>query len=306
MNWRIKGIVQKLLSGIPGGMRANDLLQRSVGELRHFDSTVDSKVVDDWLVLAGHLRALDRPIRDLKMLEIGTGWFPTLPFCFFLAGAAECHTFDLYRHLSDKDTQRMIRRLQAHLPALAEAAVRPVEEVKAAYAGLDTRSATAALRSAGITYHAPADAASTGLPPGSIDVAFSNSVLEHVPRDVIQALFHEQCRILKPGGLSVHSVNCGDHYAYFDRSLNPVRYLTYSDREWSFWNNDLLYQNRLRPRDFLEMASTAGLELALVKFTPKAALLRELPRLRIAKRFEGYSPEELCTTSIDFVARRPG
>ena len=205
----------------------------------------------------------------------------------------------------------MIRRLQAHLPALAEAAVRPVEEVKAAYAGLDTRSATAALRSAGITYHAPADAAyatmaSTGLPPGSIDVAFSNSVLEHVPRDVIQALFHEQCRILKPGGLSVHSVNCGDHYAYFDRSLNPVRYLTYSDREWSFWNNDLLYQNRLRPRDFLEMASTAGLELALVKFTPKAALLRELPRLRIAKRFEGYSPEELCTTSIDFVARRPG
>ena len=53
------------------------------------------------------------------------------------------------------------------------------------------------------------------------------------------------------------------------------------------------------------MATAAGLELALVKFTPRAALLTELPRLRIAAEFKSYSAEELCTTSIDFVARRP-
>lgn len=305
MNWRIKGLVQKILSVTPGGMRANDFLQRTVGELRNFDRVVDSKVVDDWLVLAGHFRELNRPIRDIVLLEVGTGWFPTLPFCFYLAGAARCYTIDLHRHLSSKETLRMARRLKIHLPALAKAASRPLVEVEAAYAALNTKDADASLHRAGVAYYAPGDASSTGLPASSVDAAFSNSVLEHVPRSVIQAIFHEQRRILKPGGLSVNSVNCGDHYAYFDQSLNPIQYLTYSEREWRFWNNDLLYQNRLRPRDFLEMAATAGLDLALVKFTPRAALLAQLPGLKIATEFAGYPPEQLCATSIDFVARKP-
>ena len=305
MNWRVKGLVQKGLSIVPGGVSVNDFLQRTVGELRHFDDVVDSKVLDDWVVLAGHLRELGRPIRELAMVEVGTGWFPTLPFCFHLAGATRCHTYDLNRHLSDRETVRMLGRLRRHLPAIAAAAGQPLDEVEAAYQALDRADSTAAMQRAGIDYHAPGDASQTGLAAGAIDVAFSNSVLEHVPREVIQAVFHEHHRVLKPGGLSLHSVNCGDHYAYFDRSLNPVRYLTYPAGRWKLWNNRLLYQNRLRPSDFLDMATTAGLELALVKFSPRPALLTELHTLSIAPEFAGYPPEQLCTTSIDFVARKP-
>src|SRR5579871_1937465 len=119
------------------------------------------------------------------------------------------------------------------------------------------------------------------------------------PSDVSRA-----APVLKPGGLAVHSVNCGDHYAYFDRARNPVEYLTYSENEWSFWNNDLLYQNRLRPSDFLNMARAAGLALPLIEFRPKPALLEKLPSLKIDPRFAAYPPAELCCTSIDFVARR--
>jgi hypothetical protein len=129
--------------------------------------------------------------------------------------------------------------------------------------------------------------------------------MEHIPREVIQAIVHEQRRILKPGALSVHSVNCCDHYAYFDPILNPVRYLTFTEHEWKFWNNNLLYQNRLRPRDFLEMAVAAGLELPFMKLRSRKDLLDQLPQLKIAPEFAGYPPEQLCCTSIDFVARRP-
>src|SRR3546814_2278132 len=69
-----------------------------------------------------------------------------------------------------------------------------------------------------IDYHAPADAASTALGDGEVDVVFSNSVLEHVPEAAIDTMYREAMRILAPGGIMFHSVNCGDHYAYVDRS----------------------------------------------------------------------------------------
>lgn len=305
MNWRIKGVVQNALSAIPGGMLVNDILQRTLGGLRNLDAAVDSKVVNDWLVLADHLRELNETVVGKVMLEVGTGWFPTLPFCFYLGGAKTCHTFDLHRHLSGRDTQRMLQRLSVHREAISTATNYARDLVDSAYAALDLSEAATALQRAGILYHAPADASSTELPANSVDIAYSNSVLEHVPTDVIQAIFHEMQRVLRPGGISMHSVNCGDHYAYFDRTLSPIHYLTYSAARWKVWNNDILYQNRLRPSDFLRMTEIAGLDVIMVKARPNPELLAQLSHLQIAPEFAAYSPEELCTTSIDFVARKP-
>jgi hypothetical protein len=72
----------------------------------------------------------------------------------------------------------------------------------------------------------------------------------------------------------------------------------------SAWNNRLLYQNRLRPADFLQLAEDAGLRVALSRFTPKEKLLKMLPTLAVAEEFSRYAPDQLCATSIDF-ARRP-
>ena len=108
MNWRIKGVVQKSLAAVPGGVALNDLLQRTVGGLRNFDQNVATKVNADWVVFAGHLRELGCSPRGLRFMEIGTGWYPTLPVCWHLAGAAEVITYDLQRHLSQRLTHRML------------------------------------------------------------------------------------------------------------------------------------------------------------------------------------------------------
>jgi hypothetical protein len=132
---------------------------------------------------------------------------------------------------------------------------------------------------------------------------FSNSVLEHVRARDIGAILRETARILKRDGVSLHSVNCGDHYAYFDRSISPINYLKYSDRQWRPWNNGLLYQNRLRPVDFLELAEGAGLEVVLSRFAAKEKLLKLLPTLDVSAQFRKYAPEQLCATNIDFAGR---
>jgi SAM-dependent methyltransferase len=307
MNWRIKGMIQKALGGVPGGSRVNDFLQRTVGHLRDLDGTIDSKVIDDWAVMAAQMRELGISIRGADLVEIGTGWCPALPFCFALAGTRACHTFDLNRHLSPRLTTRTIERIRVHLPRIAQVAGEPENEVEERYRTLAAAVSTEdALQRAGLRYHAPADASRTRLPDKSVDAVFSNSVLEHVPREAILAILQEARRVLKPDGVAIHSVNCADHYAYFDRSITPINYLQYSDREWQFWNNSLLYQNRLRPQDFLDVAREAGLTVALCRFQPKSSLLASLASLRVAPQFQGYPPEQLCTTSIDFAGRPTG
>lgn len=305
MNWWVKGLTQKVLSVLPGGVRVNDLLQRRYGGLRDFRRHVAGKV-DDWAILASHMKELGIALAGLRYMEIGTGWLPTLPICYALSGAREVVSFDLTRHLDARLTFAMVTLLESQLSTIAEAGGRPLVEVEAAYAELRGASTVGdLLRRAQIDYRAPANAAASRLPDGGVDVVFSNSVLEHVPPANIARMMRESRRVLRAGGLAIHSANCGDHYAYFDRNITAINYLTYPGRVWAFWDNWLLYQNRLRPVDFTRIAEEAGLEVVLQKTRPREDLLAALPRLRIAPEFRQYPPEELCCTSIDFVACKP-
>lgn len=281
----------------------NNRLQTAVGNLRDFEANVDAKVVGDWLVLLSHMQELGVRPQNLDYVEVGTGWYPTLPLCYSLAGARGCRTFDVNRHLNDKMTFRMLHRLRHHLSAIAEGTFRPLGEVESAYTQLcDTTTIEELLRRARVDYVAPSDAADSGLPDQSVDVVFSNSVLEHVTPEAIRRIMLETRRILRPGGLAIHSANCGDHYAYFDRSITQINYLTYPEGKWRRWNNGLLYQNRLRPIDFLHMAEAAGLRVVLSKSKPRPELLAALPGLGVAAEFQSYEPAQLASTSIDFVA----
>ena len=305
MDWRIKGLTQKALGIFPGGMQINDLLQRRVGALGDLRSHVTMKVVDDWVVLADYMKELGIGLAGLRYVEIGTGWLPIIPLCYSLAGAQNITTFDLTRHLNGRLTFQVLRMLNSLLPTIAEAGGRSLTEVESTFAHLMEAVTTEELfLRACIDYHAPADAAASGLSDGSVDVVFSNSVMEHVPGQDIARMMDESRRILRDGGVVMHCVNCGDHYAYFDRTITQINYLRYSDREWAFWNNRFLYQNRLRPVDFIQLAEKSGFEIVLLKIQPRAELLEKLPQMAIASQFSHYPAEDLCSTSIGFVARK--
>jgi SAM-dependent methyltransferase len=306
VDWRVKGVVQKSLSWVPFGVEANDLFRRVVRGRRHLDREIAMKVRSDWLVLMAHINRAGIPMAGCELLEIGTGWYPTLPTCFSLCGAARCRTFDLTRHMHPRSTVRMLASLSNHADEIAEAGRRSPAEVRADLARIaSATSLEEALERARISYHAPADATVTGLEDGCVDVVFSNSVLEHVPRPVIARMMAESLRVLKPGGHAIHSVNCGDHYAYSDRRITQVNYLSYPEREWARWNNDLQYQNRLRACDFLDLARESGLEIVFEAHHAKPHLVKQVESMDIAPEFRHYPVEQLACTSIDFVARKP-
>ncbi|KQY52675.1 class I SAM-dependent methyltransferase [Lysobacter sp. Root494] len=306
MHWRIKGVVQKVLGVLPGGTLLHYGLQRRFGGLRDFEREFACKV-EDWSIMIRHLRNAGQSIGGARLVEIGTGWYPTFPLACYLAGARVVETFDLNRHLRPGLTARCIALLADHLEHIARTSGADIEQVRHRYALLSSHEKPAcdleAATSGVVRYRAPADATRTRLPAGSIDMVFSNSVLEHVPPAVITALYAESRRILAPGGLMFHSVNCGDHYAYVDRRLHQLHYLQYSSRAWSFWNNAFLYQNRLRAHRFVEDASAAGFEIVLDTATAREENLARLRAMRVAPEFADIPRERLCVTSVDFIGR---
>lgn len=304
MDWRVKACIQGLLARVPAGTSVNSALQKLAGGRVDSGRHIDSKFQEDWTVLMDVLRGLDFQVRDRVLLEIGTGWLPVLPLCFALAGARRIHTFDLHRHLPTGAVVEVLARLERHLGTLAEASQQPESEVRTRHARLSVVADDAGiLARAGIVYHAPADAGATGLADGEVSLVFSNSVLEHVSAQGISTMMRESGRVLAADGLALHSVNCGDHYAYFDRSITPINYLRFDSRQWRRWNNDLLFQNRLRPMDFVDAAQRAGLVLVHRIQTVRADLVARFDNAEIAAEFRHYPVDELCTTSITFAAR---
>jgi SAM-dependent methyltransferase len=309
MHWRVKGVVQKALGVIPGGRALHHRLQRGFGGLRRFDRELAGKV-DDWTIMARHLRDAGIPIAGTRFFELGTGWYPTFPLACVLAGATRVETFDLTRHLRPELVRACMAGLHAHLGAIAAASGASAVDVAARHASIAEAMARGAdlagASDGGIRYHAPADATRSGLPDATADVVFSNSVLEHVAPEAIPPLFREAIRVLRAGGVMFHSVNCGDHYAYVDPALNQLHYLRYSDRGWRFWNNEFLYQNRLRAHAFPDAARDAGFAIELDTSKARPERLRQLAAMRVHPQFADIPPERLCITTVDFLARKPG
>jgi SAM-dependent methyltransferase len=298
VDWRAKAVVQNVLARAPFGERLNTLLQIKIGGLRDFDSHVAGKV-KDWIGMMNLLSECKVCVSNSATLEIGTGWFPTLPLCFWLAGGKSCVTYDLHRHLSPELTRRLALALDRHLDAIAQAVNIPLPVVRERYNELGND----VLTTCGVTYVAPGDASRTGLPDQSVDIVFSNSVLEHVTPEALSAIMRETRRILRPSGVAVHCVACNDHYAHFDRSISYVNYLRFSAEEWRWWNNSLQYQNRLRAGDFLRIAEDSGFSLLAVQKCMRAGVESALVTLPVAPEFRKYNHEELAITTVNFVCR---
>lgn len=58
------------------------------------------------------------------------------------------------------------------------------------------------------------------LPNDYFDYVFSISVIEHVVGDDLERLFHDACRVLKPGGVMFHAI---DLYLYSDHSSTHAK-----------------------------------------------------------------------------------
>lgn len=305
MDWRVKGITQKVLGSMPGGRFLGHCLRCWLGELSNVSRDVAATVADWRGIMDDLRRAGVASVRRATVCEIGSGWHPTIPLCFYLAGAESILTTDKNRHMDARIAMQALDALESHLDEIVHSAKSDAGVTRERFNRLrNADSLEHMLSVARITYrHGHTAGTVRYCAPSSIDIVCSNNALEHVPAPEITKLSHDASRALRKGGVAVHAIAWNDHYAHFDRSISFVNFLRYSDEEWRKWDNGILWQNRLRAPDFIRLCSVPTARVIYRQQYTRSGSIEAIKGMSIHQRFAGYALEDLAATTVHLVTR---
>lgn len=297
--WVFKALTQLALAYLPGGERINHQLQR----IRQRRGGRNRKTRRRAPRIAASLGRIDAHVglRDAMVVEVGTGWSAVPSLLLSLTGARVV-TFDHVRHVRLSLVREALDVFLSQRSELAEAMGRSVDELEERIRALQACATLDDLFAAArITYRAPADAMRTGFPEDSVDLFYSHSVLEHVPRAVVTGLVREAQRVLTRDGMFYALIGLHDHYAPF--GVSRVNFLRYSDRFWRLVaQNRISYMNRMRAPEYIAELERAGAAVIDTRHLLTPGDLEDARRMRVAPRFRGFSAEELAITELEVLA----
>lgn len=255
--WIPKAIAQKALSGL-GMLPLYHRAQQIGGRLKDFHPNSRIEYAAKLAVDIG-LEHLD----GANVVEIGTGWVPVVPIALHLLGVRSIKTFDLNPHLQPELTMHALKLFPECLEELAKRSGASIYELERRMHLLSAaRTFQDLTQLIDLSYHAPEDFSGAGLEADSVDIIYSNLVLEHVTPEALIRILRESHRVSRPGARCWHNVDFTDHYSHTHRGLSHINFLRYSE---SFWNrigqNDILYQNRMRRSDYVRLFKRAGYEI---------------------------------------------
>ncbi len=232
-----------------------------------------------------------------RVLELGTGWHPTIPLAFWLCGVSKIFTIDIQPVLRPETLRATFEsfvasadrgELAAALPWLKEDRLAMLRTI------IDRQDEPIQiLRDLGIEALVR-DARDSGLESASIDFFYSNSVLNEIPAHILTNIFSEFKRLASRRAAMSHYILLKDMYSSFDSSITSFNFLKYPDWAWNIFNSPLQCQNRLRVSDYRQIHQSNG--FALLYEHDERGSPADLERVRIAKKFRRYSPDELLVT----------
>ncbi|MCO5325478.1 MAG: glycosyltransferase [Solirubrobacterales bacterium] len=269
-------------------------------------------VFGDYL-LHGGLAIAD--LEGAKVLELGPGDNFGVALSFLAAGANEVVATDRFVPYRNPENQRRI------YAALAERLDGPGSaRVAEALSGPEPDLEAAGLRQLEET---PIEVAAEVL-GGGFDLVVSRAVLEHVGD--LEAAFTAMDRLLAPGGRMIHKVDLEDHGLFSEGGLNPLTFLTVSDRTYRWMGessaglpNRVLvgwYRDEMLRRGYdasFLVTNTIGSDGELDRFVPLEGLepdraslaLVESIRDRLLPRYRGLEASELAISGFMLVADKP-
>jgi predicted SAM-dependent methyltransferase len=303
----IKTFVQRAISCLPRSDWWNGQFQRYVTKGLHLDPNGEFR---------GKLRACQKHYAffrcwrgssapEFSAVELGTGWFPILPLGLYLCGAVKIWSYDiapLVAMQTLKDTLRCFLlvheagMLRDFLPEMR------TERIDCLRRAFTSPSVTPRDTLAPLGIHlVVGDIRKARQPDESVDLVFSNGVLEHLPRHQLVEVLTLLRRWIRPTGVMIHHVGMADQFASFDRSITPFNFLQYSRKSWRWLDNPIIPQNRLRHSDYLKVLDDAVCEVLheeKIRGRPE-----DLRRQRISREFEAYDVDDLLVLESWIVAR---
>lgn len=132
---------------------------------------------------------------------------------------------------------------------------------------------------------------------GSIDLIFSQAVLEHVRKNEFNMLSSEIKRVLNKEGHSSHAIDLKDHLNF---SLNNLRF---PEKIWesNFFSSSGFYTNRLSISDIITVYEENGFNVRILNKLTWDKL--PLPRSKLSKEFINRSTDDLLVSEFDLLLR---
>jgi len=297
-NWKVKAILQKTLSYIPFGIELNNFLQKNVTKgLVFSDALFNQKFIH----FKDHLKFLNEFGNDNydNVFELGTGWHPIVPIGMYLIGIENIITVDLNHHLTKEN---LIKTAQHYLAEGFDTngitfKAKRVEKLQQVIVNAEQLELTNILRLLNINY-VVGDFISNNTFNHKISFVCSNNTLEHIYPDLLAGIFERIDSYSKANCIHSHFVDMTDHFAHFDKRINVYNYLKFTDEKWSWIDNSIQPQNRLREIDYKNFFEKR--DYKLLDHFNRPGKTEDLKF--ISKKFEeNYSKEELAVTHTHLV-----
>jgi len=282
---RMKPLLQRVIARMPRCF--GDPIYHSLQAIRGLNVNIDQCVrfVDR---VSTYLETVcGQNLMDLRILELGSGWFPVVPLLLKCRGAQVVHTYDINRHYS----KRRIRKAAAL-----------VEQNFGSQNLLREVQRSGELPS-GIEYHPKWDL--TKKPPGTVfDLCVSRFVLEHISPDALTGVHRASHCWLRESGYWIHWVSPGDHRSYDDYRIHRLAFLEMSEADWDRkFGNRFAYHNRLRRPQYLEVFRESGFDVLVDDCSVPNDAGEQISRLDIHDDFSSFTAEDLLASSCWFVLR---
>jgi hypothetical protein len=307
-HWMLKSFAHRAISLLPGSRVIGDMLRARLSKSIELSAErFESKVAEAHTQMEHFRRAANRDLNLQRIVEIGTGWHPVMPVCYFLCGAAKVWTYDIEPLLRPQRVRRVIelfveteraRRLQQFLPAVRADRLQVLKNLLASNA-CDT---VASMLEAMNVHATTQDARSTGLTAKSVTLFTSSGVLEYIPRASLSGIFLEFERIASSDAVMIHRINLTDQFSYFDPAITPFNYLKYSTAMWKLFDSPLVSQNRMRITDYRALVQDSGFEI--LTEDNSSGSQDALDRVALSQEFRGYSRDDLLVLHSWLIARR--
>lgn len=85
--------------------------------------------------------------------------------------------------------------------------------------------------------------------------------------------------------------------------VQGVLSVTPGGRFVKFWDNDVLYQNRLRPHDFVRLGERVGLKTRFARSESVLEVHKRFLEIELSSESRAYPPEELCAVPIGLLSQ---
>jgi SAM-dependent methyltransferase len=103
----------------------------------------------------------------------------------------------------------------------------------------------------------------------NFDAIISTNVIEHISKTHFEIILEKFRKIVKNGGILSFLIDYSDHYSHTDKNISSTNFLKYSEQEFKKYNTPLLFQNRLRHYDYIDIFKNKKFKILKIIKGPK-------------------------------------